>query len=147
MISRRNIKYYYQNGKWVVKQRLDSFSDYFLNGDFAEVIEKLIKRKNELYDEYVNNPSEMKGEYFLDAHYRPAKVYPTYPEATLSIQFDKIEIEYYREDDSTYFAIMGNRDATPEEAKALQEKDQLDRKASLERERANFELLKKKFEG
>lgn len=141
---RNDIKYDYHGGKWTVRQCITKLDTYSFDGDFAEAAKWFAEQKDTLYRAHVENASELFAAYFLNGS--DGSSYWQTRGSKLKVQFDKLELDWCEEYDEKVLKVWGTRGPTEEELTAL-EADRLHREEETRnRELADYERLKKKFE-
>lgn len=123
--SRNGVEILFKHGTHFAKSKLQTFSPYEFDTDIDSLIAKL---------------EEFKVGTYTVASYNSTKRAPT--------RFDSFELSYEDEryGEGKEYVLYGIRPATPEEIATLEQEIQASKSETEQRQRAEYERLKKKFE-
>ena len=129
----------YDCSKMRIRQRIGTISLYEFEGTFDAVIKKLEEERKHYTDNYVlkakSVPSYNDYHKYLDG------------EKTKLVQFDKLGIDIGEDYGDKVYEVWGERDFLPEELAAYAAKKSKQADVKKERDKQEYERLKKEFEG
>jgi hypothetical protein len=123
-----------------VNQHIETLSLYEFEGDINDVLKTLTEKK-----EYLEEKYGKKGMTLTEKDYRGG----AYADGTSQkkVTFDKFWLDKSEEYGDVVYFVWGERNLLPEETEALDKKNAKAKEDRLQRDKEQYEKLKKQFEG